>query len=83
MIVQQKSIINIEAIKQEISSSIGKQIKLKLSNKQGKIIKEYVGTIVSSYKNLFLIKINIGKNIFNKSFSFIEFISGELTYSIA
>ena len=82
MKTNEKTSINIEDVKNEITSNIGKQIIIKEYNKQGKLIKQFNGEILNSYDNLFLVKVKINNSSLNKSFSFIDFLTNELKYEI-
>lgn len=74
--------MSIEDIKEDISSAIGKIIIINEYNKQGKVLHEYVGEILSVYNNLFLVKVETNRFSINKSFSFVDFITKELKYEI-
>ena len=82
MKTNEKISVNIEDVKNEITSNIGKQIEIKEYNKQGKLIKQFNGEILNSYDNLFLVKVKINNSSLNKSFSFIDFLTNELKYEI-
>ena len=82
MKTNEKISVNIEDVKNEITSNIGKQIIIKEYNKQGKLIKQFNGEILNSYDNLFLVKVKINNSSLNKSFSFIDFLTNELKYEI-
>lgn len=73
---------SVAEIKTEIESNIGKTIVIREFNKQGKRLKEMQGTILSSYNNLFLVKVNIKNNYINKSFSYIDFLTKEFVFEI-
>lgn len=73
---------SIDDIKEEIFSAIGKTIIIKEFNKQGKVLHEFVGEILSVYNNLFLVKVETNRFSINKSFSFVDFITNELKYEI-
>lgn len=78
----EKSNINIEDVKNEISENVGKQILIKESNRAGKKIKEYSGIILNAYASLFLVKVEIRASYINKSFSYVDFLTNELTFEI-
>ena len=78
----EKTNINIENVKNEISLNIGKQIKIQESNRQGKKVKEYSGVILSAYDRLFIVRVQIRENHLNKSFSYVDFLTNEMTYVI-
>ena len=82
MKTNEKTSVNIEDVKNEITSNIGKQIEIKEYNKQGKLIKQFNGEILNCYDNLFLVKVKINNSNLNKSFSFIDFLTNELKYEI-
>ena len=82
MKTNEKSNINIEDIKNQISKNIGKKIKIQESNKAGKKIKEFEGEILSTYDSLFIVKVQIRTNFLNKSFSYIDFLTNEMTFEI-
>ncbi|MBQ8615082.1 MAG: hypothetical protein IJ415_00725 [Clostridia bacterium] len=73
---------NIEDVKNEISLNVGKKIRIQESNRQGKKIKEYMGEILSAYDRLFIVRVQIRENYLNKSFSYVDFLTNELTYEI-
>lgn len=74
--------VNIEDVKNEISLNVGKQIKIQESNRQGKKIKEYSGVILSAYDSLFIVRVQIRENYLNKSFSYVDFLTNEMTFEI-
>ena len=78
----EKSSISMEDVKNEILSNIGKQITIQEANRSGKKIKEYVGTILNAYASLFVVRVKLRENYLNKSFSYVDFLTKELTYSI-
>ena len=78
----EKNNINIEDVKNEIAMNIGKQIKIQESNKAGKKIKEFVGEIINAYASLFIVRVQIRNNFLNKSFSYVDFLTNELTFEI-
>ena len=78
----EKTNVNIEDVKNEISLNIGKQIKIQESNRQGKKVKEYSGVIISAYDSLFIVRVQIRENYLNKSFSYVDFLTNEMTYLI-
>lgn len=78
----EKTNVNIEDVKSEISANIGKQIKIQESNRQGKKIKEYSGVILSAYDSLFIVRVQIRENSLNKSFSYVDFLTNEMSYLI-
>lgn len=82
MKIIEKSNISIEDIKNEVMLNIGKQIKIQESNKVGKKVKEYVGEILNAYASLFIVRVQIRENHLNKSFSYIDFLTNELTFEI-
>lgn len=80
MKTNEKTSVNIEDIKSEISANIGKTIKIQESNRQGRKIKEYSGVILSAYDSLFIVRVQIRENYLNKSFSYVDFLINEMTY---
>ena len=78
----EKISVNIEDVKNEISLNIGKQIKIQESNRQGRKIKEYIGENLSAYDRLFIVRVQIRENYLNKSFSYVDFLTNEMTYEI-
>lgn len=80
MKTNEKTSVNIDDIKNEISANIGKQIRIQESNRQGKKIKEYSGVILSAYDSLFIVRVKIRENYLNKSFSYVDFLTNEMTY---
>ena len=82
MKTNEKTNANIDDIKNEISLNIGKQIKIQESNRQCKKIKEYSGVILSAYDRLFIVRVQIRENYLNKSFSYVDFLTNEMTFEI-
>lgn len=78
----EKNSISIEDIKNEISLNVGKQIKIQESNRQGRKVKEYMGEIIGAYDRLFIVRVQIRDNYLNKSFSYVDFLTNEMTYEI-
>ena len=78
----EKTSVNIEDVKSEISANIGKQIRIQESNRQGKKVKEYSGVVLSAYDRLFIVRVQIRENYLNKSFSYVDFLTNEMTYEI-
>ena len=74
--------INIEDIKNEISLNVGKLIKIQENNRQGKKVKEYSGVILSAYERIFIVSVQIRENYLNKSFSYVDFLTNEMSYKI-
>ena len=74
--------VNIEDLKREISENLGKQIRIQENNRQGKKIKEYSGVILSAYDSLFIVRVQIRENYLNKSFSYVDFLTNEMSYVI-
>ncbi|MBQ9795815.1 MAG: Veg family protein [Clostridia bacterium] len=74
--------LNIEDVKIEIKQNIGQIIKIQESNKAGKKVKEYSGVILSAYDSLFIVKVQIRNNFLNKSFSYVDFLTNELSFEI-
>ena len=82
MQTHEKTSVNIEDVKSEIFANIGKQIKIQESNRQGRKIKEFSGVVLSAYDRLFIVRVQIRDNYLNKSFSYVDFLTNELTYEI-
>ena len=82
MKIIEKASINIEEVKSEIYLNIGKIIKIQQINRIGKKVKEYLGEILSAYDSLFIVKVQIRNNFLNKSFSYIDFLTNEMTFEI-
>lgn len=82
MKTHEKTSVNIEDVKSEIFANIGKQIKIQESNRQGRKIKEFSGVILSAYDRLFIVRVQIRENYLNKSFSYVDFLTNEMTYEI-
>ena len=78
----EKTSVNIEDVKSEISANIGKTIKIQESNRQGSKIKEFSGVILSAYDSLFIVRVQIRENYLNKSFSYVDFLTNEMTFEI-
>ena len=78
----EKTSVNIEDVKSEISANIGKKIKIQDSNRQGKKVKEYMGEIIDAYDRLFIVRVQIRENYLNKSFSYVDFLTNEMSYLI-
>ena len=78
----EKTNVNIEDVKNKISLNIGKQIKIQESNRQGRKVKEFIGEILSAYDRLFIVRVQIRENYLNKSFSYVDFLTNEMTYLI-
>ena len=78
----EKTSVNIEDVKNEISTNIGKQIRIQESNRQGKKVKEFEGEILSAYDRLFIVRVQIRENYLNKSFSYVDFLTNEMSYNV-
>ncbi len=76
----EKSLRSVEDIKTDIIQNVGKDIVVRESNRQGKQIKEYLGTIVDTYESLFLMNVRVNSSRFNKSFSYVELLTREFSY---
>ena len=74
-----KSLID---VKNDIETNVGKHIVITEFNKQGKKLKEYSGEIADSYNSLFLVKVCQGNFKLNKTFSYVDFITNEMSYEI-
>ena len=82
MKTNEKTNIDIEDVKNEIKQNVGKQITIQENNRVGKKIKEYSGEIISVYDNLFIVRVQIRENYLNKSFSYVDFLTNEMTFVI-
>ena len=78
----EKNNISIEDVKNEITLNVGKKIKILENNRQGKKVKEFFGEILNAYASLFIVKVKIRENYLNKSFSYVDFLTNELTFEI-
>ena len=78
----EKTSVNIEDVKNEVTLNIGKTIKIQESNRQGKKVKEYSGVVLSAYDRLFIVRVQIRENYLNKSFPYVDFLTNEMTYEI-
>lgn len=74
--------VSLEELKMRIQTSKGKQIIIKELNKQGKLLKKTEGVIIDAYNSVFLVKVNVKSSSFNKSFSYIDFLTKELVCEI-
>ena len=74
--------VSIEEVKNTILQNKGNKISIKEFNKQGKLLKKTEGVIIDVYNNVFLVKINVKGNFFNKSFSYVDFLTKELIFEI-
>ena len=82
MKTNEKTSVNIDEIKNDIRSHIGKRIKIQESNRQGRKIKEYSGVVLSAYDRHFIVRVQIRENYLNKSFSYVDFLTNEIIYEI-
>lgn len=82
MKTNEKSNVNIEDVKNEITENIGKNIKIQESNRQGRKVKEYCGVIISAYDRLFIVLVQIWENYLNKAFSYVDFLTNAMIYDI-
>ena len=78
----EKNNVSIEDVKSEISANIGHFIKIQESNRQGRKVKEFIGEIIDAYDRLFIVRVQIRENYLNKSFSYVDFLTNEMTYEI-
>ncbi len=80
-----KSLTNIgvplEDIKLTISSSIGKTITINEYNRQRRITHQYTGIIMAVYDSVFLVEIVLNNYHIKKSFSYVNFSIGDMTYN--
>jgi len=82
MKTNEKTSVNIEDIKNEISLNLGHFVKIQENNRQGKKIKEYTGEILGAYDKLFIVRVQIRENYLNKSFSYVDVITNDMAYEI-
>jgi uncharacterized protein Veg len=82
MKILHKETASLEDVKSKISLNIGKDVSITEINKQGKIIKSYTGTILDSYNSLFIVKVNQNGYSLNKSFSYVDFVTNEVSFEI-
>lgn len=69
-------------MKDEIEANVGNKIFIKEFNKQKKLLRQYSGNILQTYNNLFIVKVINERFSLNKSFSYVDFSTGELTYEL-
>ncbi|MBQ7797674.1 MAG: hypothetical protein IJ371_00945 [Clostridia bacterium] len=74
--------MSIPEIKNLLTQNVGKKVRITESNKQGKVIKEFTGEIVNTYTSIFVISIKVNTKFLNKSFSYVEFLTNELSIEI-
>ena len=72
----------LDIIKNEIKSSINKQIIIQEINKLGRVVKEYHCEVISAYENVFLVNVIINSNKIKRSFSYVDFLTSEFKYDI-
>ena len=82
MKTNEKLIFNIEDVKNQIALNVGKRVCIQESNRQGKILKEYIGEIIGAYDRVFIVRVQIRENYLNKSFSYVDFLTNEMFYTI-
>lgn len=75
-------IMSISEIKNLLTQNIGNKVRITESNKQGKIIREFIGEIVNTYTSIFVTKIKINTKFLTKSFSYVDFLTNELGIEI-
>ncbi len=78
----EKNNTTIEDIKTQIVSNIGKNIKIQECNRQGRKLKEFNGIILNAYASLFIVKVQVRDNTLNKSFSYVDFLTNEMSFEI-
>lgn len=74
--------LTLEEIKNIIKQKVGNTICINQINKQGKKLNETIGTIISSYENFFLVKVEINKFSVNKTFSYIDFLTNDFVFTV-
>lgn len=78
----EKSIRSVESVKAEISERVGDNICVVETNRQGKQINKYSGTITSVHDRLFLMRVEGSSYSYNKAISFAELVTREYSYSL-
>lgn len=78
----EKETRSLDEVKDEIEANIGKKIVVNEFNRQGKKIKEFSGTLLNAYESLFIVRVQIRENHLNKSFSYVDFLTNEMTFEI-
>lgn len=82
MQTEEKQHTSILEVQNLIAENVGKNICITLKNKNGKIMKEFVGEISSKYTSHFVLKTKINNSFINKSFSYVDFLTNELSIQI-
>ena len=72
----------IQDVKSLITNNIGKNIRVTESNKQGKVINAFTGELVGTYDYFFVLKMKIKECYIKKSFSYVYFLTNELSIEI-
>jgi len=72
----------IQDVKSLIANNIGKNISVTESNKQGKVINAFTGELVGTYDYFFVLKMKIKECYIKKSFSYVYFLTNELSIEI-
>ena len=78
----EKQPVSISDIQTLLNENVNKQVCVVLKNKQGKKIKEFVGSVVNTYASHFVLRIKINNNFINKSFAYVDFLTNELSLEI-
>lgn len=82
MRLPQEEIAKVSDVKDSICSNVGKNIEIKAINKQGRITNEYLGEIIETYENVFLVKIPVRQYCINKSFAYADLVTHSVSYRI-
>lgn len=82
MKVSANTVVPIDDIKNEISSSVGRTIVIKEFNRQKKFIHQYIGIILEVYDSVFLVDVNVNKYHIKKSFSYVNFSIGDMSFEL-
>lgn len=72
----------IQDVKSLIAENIGKNVRIRESNKQGKIINEFTGELIGTYVCFFVLKMKINECYIKKSFSYVDFLTNGLSIEI-
>ena len=78
----EKSVRSVESVKAEIADRVGDNICVIETNRQGKQIAKYSGTITSVHDRLFLMRVEGRSYSYNKAISFAELVTREYSYSL-
>ena len=79
MQTEEKQHASILEVQNFVNENIGKRIRILMKNKHGKLIKEFVGNIISKHTSHFVLRAEINNNFINKSFAYVDFLTDELS----